>query len=93
MVFGVTTWDLHLNGCRTLKDKRRVLKSIKDRLHQQFNVSVAETDHHDLWQRAELTAGVVSRDRRHAEEVLAAADRLVAGNGRARIIDSATSYL
>lgn len=93
MVIGVATWELHLGGCQSLKDKRRVLKSLKDRLHQQFNVSVAETGHHELWQRAELTCGVVSGDRRHAEEVLGAADRLVAEHGLVRIIDSTTSYL
>lgn len=93
MVIGVATWELHLGGCQSLKDKRRVLKSLKDRLHQQFNVSVAETSHHELWQRAELTCGVVAGDRRHAEAVLAAADRLVAENGLVRIIDSTTSYL
>ena len=55
MVVGVMTWELHLEGCRSLKEKRHVLKSLKDRLHNRFNVSAAETAHHDLWQRAELT--------------------------------------
>lgn len=87
------TWELHLNGCRSLKDKRRVLKSLKDRLHQRFNVSVAETDHHDLWQRCELACCVVARDRRQAASVLSAADQLVANTGSARIIDSATTFL
>lgn len=93
MVIGVATWELHLDGCQSLKDKRRVLKSLKDRLHRRFNVSVAETDHHDLWQRAELACGVVARDRAHAQEVLGAADRLVAEQALLRIIDSTTSFL
>jgi uncharacterized protein len=93
MIVGVVTWDLHFEGCASLKDKRRILKSLKDRLHHRFNVSVAETAHHDLWQRAELTCSVVATDRRHAESVLGAADRLVAGDGLARIIDSTTSFL
>jgi len=93
VVIGVATWDLHLDGCQSLKDKRRVLKSLKDRLHQRFNVSVAETDHHELWQRAELSCGVVARDRAHAQDVLGAADRLVAEQGLVRIIDSTTSFL
>src|SRR3989475_1890417 len=71
------TWELHLEGCRSLKEKRHVLKSLKDRLHNRFNVSAAETAHHDLWQRAELTVCVVSTDRGHAERVLREADRLV----------------
>src|SRR5207245_1465439 len=58
-----------------------------------FNVSAAETAHHDLWQRAELTVCVVSNERGHAESVLREADRLVAGAAGARIVDTSTSYL
>ena len=93
MIVGLITWELHLASCQSLKDKRSVLKSLKDRLHQRFNVSVAETAHQELWQRAELTASVVSTDRRHAESVLREADRLVAGADGARIVDTSTSYL
>src|SRR2546426_9798585 len=87
------TWELHLEGSHSLKDKRHVLKSLKDRLHNRFNVSAAETAHHDLWQRAELTVCVVSNERGHAESVLREADRLVAGAAGARIGDTSTSYL
>ncbi|HEX9729801.1 MAG TPA: DUF503 domain-containing protein [Gemmatimonadales bacterium] len=93
MVVGLRTWELHLNGCASLKDKRRILKSLKDRLHQRFNVSVAETASHERWQRAELSACVVAADRIQAERVLASADRLVEGHDLARIIDSVTSFL
>lgn len=93
MIVGLITWELHLDACHSLKEKRHILKSLKDRLHQRFNVSAAETDHHDLWQRAELSAAVVSTDRRHAEEVLREADRLVEGANGARIVDCSTSYL
>ncbi|MGH7538427.1 MAG: DUF503 domain-containing protein [Gemmatimonadales bacterium] len=92
MIVGVVTWELHLDGCHSLKEKRQIVKSLKDRLHQRFNLSAAETGHHDLWQRAELSACVVSTDRRHAEQVLREADRLVDGAAGARIIDSSTSY-
>jgi uncharacterized protein YlxP (DUF503 family) len=87
------TWELHLDACHSLKEKRRIVKSLKDRLHQRFNVSAAETDHQDVWQRAEVSACVVSTDRRHAEQVLREADRLVDGAAGARIVDSSTSYL
>src|SRR5437867_3457521 len=79
------TWELHLEGCRSLKEKRHVLQSLKDRLHNRFNVSAAETAHHDLWQRAELTVCVVSTERGHAESVRREADRLVDGPDGARI--------
>ena len=93
MIVGLITWELHLAACHSLKEKRHIVKSLKDRLHQRFNVSAAETDHHDLWQRAELSAVVVSNDRRHAEQVLREADRLVEGADGARIVDSSLSYL
>ena len=93
MIVGLITWELHLAACQSLKDKRRILKSLKDRLHRRFNVSAAETDHQDLWQRAELTVAVVSTDRRHAEEVVREADRLVEGANGARIMDTSTSFL
>ncbi len=72
MIVGVKAWELQLAGCQSLKDKRRVIKSLKDRLHARFNVSVAEVDHQDSWQRAALAASVVSNDQRHAAEVLGA---------------------
>ncbi len=93
MVVGVITWDLPLQGCQSLKEKRQVLKSLKDRLHNRFNVSAAETAHNDLWQRAELTVCVVSNDRIHAERVLREADRLVEAAAGARILDTSTSFL
>jgi uncharacterized protein YlxP (DUF503 family) len=93
MIVGLIAWELHLVAAQSLKDKRAVVKGLKERLHNRFNVSVAETAHHDLWQRAELTAAVVSTDRRHAESVLREADKLVAGADGARIVDTSTSYL
>lgn len=93
MIVGLITWDLHLDACHSLKEKRQIVKSLKDRLHHRFNVSAAETDHQDLWQRAEVSVCVVSTDRRHAEQVLREADRLVDGAAGARIVDSSTSYL
>jgi uncharacterized protein YlxP (DUF503 family) len=52
------TLELHIEGAHSLKDKRQVLRSMKDKLRGKFNVSVAEMDATDLWQRA--TVGVVS---------------------------------
>lgn len=92
MVVGVVVWELHIPGCASLKEKRMVVKSLKDRLHARFNVSAAETAHQDAHQRAELAACVVSEDRRHAQSVLASADRLVEEEGRARIVDSYTTF-
>ena len=93
MIIGVATWQLHLSGCSSLKDKRRVIKSLKDRLHNRFNVSVAETDHHDLWQRAELSCCVVAVDKRQADSILSSADGLVDANGMVRVLESNKAFL
>ena len=93
MVIGVRSFELHLAAAHSLKDKRSVLKSLKDRLHNEFNVSVAETARHDAWQSAELTVCLVSSERRHAESVLESVDRFIAANSQCRIVDTATSFL
>lgn len=92
MVVGLAVWELHLPGCTSLKEKRSVLKSVKDRLHNQYNVSVAETAYNDMHQRAELAACTVSGDRAHASSVLSAVDRFMEGESRVRIIDSYTTF-
>lgn len=92
MVIGVAVWQLHLHGCSSLKEKRSVMKSLKSRLHNELNVSAAETAHHDALQRAEIAACVVSADQPHANSVLSAADRVVEAEYRARIVDSSTTY-
>ena len=69
-----------------------MLKSVKTRMHNQFNVSVAETAHQDTHQRAELAACVVSGDRGHANSVLDSLDRFLELESRARIVDSYTTY-
>ena len=92
MVVGVTRWELHLPASHSLKDKRRVVKSLKDRLHARYAVSVAEVDHHETWQRAAIACAVVSADHRHAEEVLTACDRLVQSEPLATILANETTW-
>jgi uncharacterized protein len=67
---GVLTLELRLDESHSLKDKRQVVKALKDRLRNEFNVSVAEIDYQDLWQRALLAAVTVSSAHSHAESVL-----------------------
>ena len=71
MVIGLLSIELHVPGAGSLKDKRMVLRRIKDRL-KKFNVSVAEVAHQDLWQRAALAVVTVSSDQTHADRELAA---------------------
>jgi uncharacterized protein YlxP (DUF503 family) len=71
MLVGICTIELHLAGNRDLKGKRRVLKSVKDRVRNTFNVSIAEVDDLDAWQRATLGVACVSNERDHLERTLA----------------------
>lgn len=72
MVVGLLSVELHVPGAQSLKDKRMVMRRIKDRL-KKFNVAVSEVEHHDLWQRAGLAVVTVSSDQGHADRELAAA--------------------
>lgn len=91
MVVGVIGWDIQIYEAHSLKEKRAVIKSLKERLRK-LNISVAETGQQDMWQRAEVTACVVATDRRHAESVLDSADRLVEAEVRGRIIDTYRTF-
>ncbi len=72
---GVITFELRLGDSHSLKDKRHFVKSLKDRLRNKFNVSVAEIDYQDLWQRGLVAVVTVSPDQAHAEQVLQNVER------------------
>jgi uncharacterized protein len=60
MIVGISVFELHLPASRSLKDKRRVVKSLIERVHRRYRVSIAETDFHDLHQRAEIAVAAVA---------------------------------
>ena len=62
MIVGLLRVELRIGDSQSLKEKRQVLKSLKDRLRRAFNVSIAETDHQDTWQRAALGVACVGTD-------------------------------
>ncbi len=76
---GVLTLEIHVESSHSLKEKRHVVKSLKDRLRQRFNVSVGEIDHLDSWQASVVAAVTVSIDRVRAEQVLNAVEEHAAG--------------
>ena len=71
--------ELHFPEAGSLKGKRKYVKSAKAQLQNRFGASVAEVDHHELWQRARLTLSCVAREHREVEELLAGAERYLAG--------------
>jgi len=70
MSVGISSFELHLPTSRSLKDKRRVVKSLVERIHQRFRVSIAETDFHDLHQRAEIGLAVVANGEPELQRLL-----------------------
>ena len=76
---GILSVELHFPETRSLKGKRKYVKSAKAQLQQRFGASVAEVDHHELWQRARLTVACVARGHREVEELLDGAERYLAG--------------
>lgn len=70
MVVGISICELHLPHAHSLKDKRRVVKSLVERIHQRFRVSVAETAFHDLHQRAEISIAVVGQAEGEVESLM-----------------------
>jgi uncharacterized protein len=75
---GILSAELHFPENRSLKGKRKELLSAKAQLQRRFGASVAEVDHHDLWQRARLTVACVARGHRDVEELLDGAERYLA---------------
>jgi uncharacterized protein len=76
---GILTAELHFPEAGSLKGKRKFVKSAKAQLQNRFGASVAEVDHHDLWQRARLTVACVARDHGDAERLLEEAVRYLSG--------------
>jgi uncharacterized protein YlxP (DUF503 family) len=74
---GILSAELHFPESHSLKEKRHFLRSAKQRLRN-MGASVAEVDHHDVWQRSRLTVSVVTREYREAERLLDEAERYLA---------------
>ncbi|HOC68331.1 MAG: hypothetical protein BWX80_00847 [Candidatus Hydrogenedentes bacterium ADurb.Bin101] len=87
MTIGLLQLDLLLPEANSLKDKRRVLKSLKDRLHNRFNCSVAETEYQDTWRRSRIAVCVVGGETAHVNSQLSSIVAYVEGNGGAVLAD------
>ncbi|HEY6441852.1 MAG TPA: DUF503 domain-containing protein [Candidatus Acidoferrales bacterium] len=68
MPVGLLTLEIHISDAQSLKDKRQVLRGLKDRLRAHFNVAVSELDHQEVWQRSRVGVVTISGDGKHLEE-------------------------
>jgi len=87
MFVGIVQIQLHIPAARSLKDKRSVVQSIKERIRQRVHASVAEVDHQDLWQRCALGVAVVSGESHQVDELLQAVRDIVYGAPGAEVLD------
>jgi uncharacterized protein len=89
MITAIARIELGLDGCRSLKDKRQILRSIVERTRVRFHVAIAEVEDQDLWQRAVIGVAYVSANGHHAHEVmLKVVEFVTTANPEAEVLDS-----
>jgi len=93
MIIGLLQASLSIPDARSLKDKRMVLRSLKDRTVNKWNVSVAEVDKQDLWQAAVLAFVTVAAEKEVAERRLAEISQALRGDPRYVLVDYETQFL
>ena len=87
MVVATMRVEVHLPESGSLKAKRSIIAGVKGRIRAKFNVSVAEVDHLDLWQRSAIGVAFVTNDRRFADEVLSKVVDLISAERRLTLLD------
>ena len=93
MVVGVLRLTLYISESHSLKEKRAVLRKIKDRVRNEFNVSMAECDEHDLWQKTQLGICQVGTDQTYIDGTLQAAVRFIENLHLAEVGAAETEFL
>ncbi|MBU6433515.1 MAG: DUF503 family protein [Nitrospirae bacterium] len=93
MIVGLCTVELFLPESQSLKDKRQVVLSLKDRLREKFNLSIAEIDGQDLWQKAVLGLACVANEGRYVNQVLDQALNLIRSVPAVEIVQSRIELL
>ena len=90
---GVLTLEMRFDHSHSLKDKRHVVKGLKDRLRHKYNVAVAEIDYQELWQRAVVAAVTVSGDHGYAEQLLQSVEKEAAALLGADLVSATVEWL
>ena len=87
MRVAIMTVDLHVSAAQSLKEKRQVVRSLKDRLFARFNMSIAEVGSQDLWQRAELGIAMVCLDAKSADAAMRKVEDFIRGHHGATLLN------
>jgi uncharacterized protein YlxP (DUF503 family) len=91
MLVALERFDLRIPACGSLKQKRHVVKTLTSGLRSKFNVSVAEVDHHDLWQRTTIAVSAVAGEGYHLRRVMHEVEKFVDRWAEVEVIDAALS--
>jgi len=91
MRVALCSFDLRIPGCSSLKEKRHVVKTLTASLRNKFNVSVAEVDHHDLWQRSTIAVSSVAGEGYHLKKVMHEVERHIGTFPAVEVIGRAMS--
>ena len=93
MIIGVVQVHLLIRESRSLKDKRRVIKSLKDRLAGRFNISIAEVGANEAHQQANIGVAMVSNDHTHVQGALSQVVAFIQNDPRAEMTDYQIEFL
>ncbi|HEX21169.1 MAG TPA: DUF503 domain-containing protein [Actinobacteria bacterium] len=92
MFVGVSRIELHISASQSLKDKRRIIKSLAQKISRRFNVSVSEVDHHDLWQRGTLAVAHVAANKKEVEKLIHKITDYAENNSEAEVVRCTYSF-
>jgi uncharacterized protein YlxP (DUF503 family) len=93
MIVGIAKLFIFISSTNSLKEKRMVLRSLKDRLRNNFNISVMELDYQDKWQRSTLAFAAIGRDKSSLSSLISTVINFVEQNKQIQLLDYETELL
>lgn len=92
MIVGVMVLDLLLENTHTLKEKRHILSSLKEKLCNRFNISLIESDYQDLWQKAQIAISIVSNSKIMCDKIFNRIEDFIFSNYSIQLINLRKEY-
>ena len=93
MLLGICTVNLYFPDSHSLKDKRNIIKSMKSRIRNNFNVSVSEINNYDLWKNTTLGIACIGNEKRYLNDVLNEVIKFIEHQNKLQVIDFKTTIL
>jgi hypothetical protein len=93
MIVGILTIEIHISEAHSLKEKRFILRSLKDRIRNKFNVSISEIDANDLWQRCVLGVACIANETKIINQTLDRVKNTILNTPTVELIDSRMEML